>query len=69
MVGAYRHSRLGEAEVPAGPDLAAEIDAARDRRRGLQEHLRSDEFEGDGWLIYGALLLEVDRLLSGLTPD
>ncbi|KAB2342647.1 FUSC family protein [Actinomadura rudentiformis] len=73
VVEAYRRSRLSGTRPDtgpehAGPELADAIGAARQRRRRMQELLHSDEFETDGWVIYGALLLEVDRLLTGMTP-
>ncbi len=47
-------------------DLSEAYDAARERDRKLHQRVREDEFQVDGWLIHGPLLIEVDRLLAGL---
>ncbi|GLY79079.1 FUSC family protein [Actinoallomurus iriomotensis] len=65
VVRAYRRRRLDT----GAPDLPAVLDAAREHSGHLHGRLRADEFRLDGWLIHGPLLIEIDRMLTGLADD
>jgi len=65
VVRVYRYRRLG-AGVPGPPDV---LESACETGHRLHERLRAEEFRVDGWLIHGPLLLEIDRLLTGLADD
>jgi hypothetical protein len=65
VVRAYRRRFLGT----GAPDLPEVLESARERSGHLHERLRADEFRLDGWLIHGPLLIEIDRMLTGLAAD
>jgi hypothetical protein len=65
VVRAYRRRFLGT----GAPDLPEVLESARERSGHLHERLRADEFRLDGWLIHGPLLIEIDRMLTGLADD
>lgn len=63
VVRAYRSRRSGAAGS-ADPQVAA---LARQRNDQLHERLRSLQSQDEQWIIHAPLLIEVDRLLSGLS--
>jgi hypothetical protein len=52
--------------VPGPLDV---LESAPETGHRLHERLRAEEFRVDGWLIHGPLLIEIDRLLTGLADD